>query len=77
MSAEIPQYFKNSLAPVQTDKQSLQIVLEELCVAIRRGITLIETKCPPPDPDDNHAFGSLYNGELGMFTATMRRSTEF
>ena len=71
MSAEIPQYFKNTLVPVKTDRPSLQNALDELQAAVKRGVTLIESNCPPPDPNHNHAFGSIYNGELGMATSTV------
>ena len=71
MSAETPQYFKNSLVPVKTDRQSLQNALDELQAAVKRGVTLIESNCPPPDPNHNHAFGSIYNGELGTATSNV------
>lgn len=71
MSAEIPQYFANSLVPVQPDRASLQNALEELQAAVQRGVTLIESNSPPPDPSHNHVFGSVYNGELGMAVSTV------
>ena len=61
-----PQYFKNGLEPVDIDKQSLSNALAELRAAVRRAVDLIKSKCPSPDPNDHEAFGTIYNGSLGI-----------
>lgn len=61
-----PQYFKNTLEPVDLDKEALLDILAQLQASIRRGIEQIQSECPPPDPHDQRGFGSIYNGSLGI-----------
>ncbi|KAL1955793.1 hypothetical protein VTO42DRAFT_8113 [Malbranchea cinnamomea] len=72
MTAATPQYFRNTLVPVQIDDQTLQDTLRELRLAVRRGVTIIEENTAPPNPNDVHAFGSIYNGDLGIALMALR-----
>lgn len=65
MTTERPQYFENKLQPVTIDRPTLLKVLDELRAAVRRGVELIEATCPPPEPADEKAFGTIFNGSLG------------
>ena len=69
MAATRPQYFENKLQPVSIDKTTLLNVLAELRAAVSRGVDLIETGCPPPDPADKNAFGTIFNGRPGRFAS--------
>jgi hypothetical protein len=79
-----PQYFENGLKPVGLDKDSLSKALAELQSAIRLGVDLIKLECPPPNPHDPEAFGTIYNGNLGTKILStqsliihLRRKTSF
>jgi hypothetical protein len=59
------QFFENHLQPIEIDRTSLLRVRAELRAATRRGVELIESACPPPDPMNSVAFGNIFNGHLG------------
>ncbi|KAK2760701.1 hypothetical protein FQN54_001936 [Arachnomyces sp. PD_36] len=61
-----PQYYKNTLQPVDLDKEALLDTLAKLQTSIRHGIELIQTECPPPDPREERGPGTVYNGSLGI-----------
>lgn len=61
-----PQYFKNTLEPVDLHKEALLQTQAKLQTSIRQGIDLIQSESSPPDPPDQRGFGSIYNGSLGI-----------
>ncbi|KAI9831598.1 MAG: hypothetical protein M1838_005717 [Thelocarpon superellum] len=67
-----PQYFQNKLRPVAVDKAGLVKALEELRAAIRHGLQLLEAEYPAPNQADRQAFGTIFNGSLGVGLTFLR-----
>jgi hypothetical protein len=65
MASTRPQFYPNTLQPLSIDKSTLQDTLNDLRAAIRRGVDLINSSYPPPDPSDPTRFGTIFNGNLG------------
>lgn len=55
-----PQFFPNDLKPIAIDEPTLRKVLDELRAAVRRGITLIQSR--ETEKEDS---GTIFSGSLG------------
>ena len=69
---ERPQFYENHLQPIEVTEEGLLEVLAKLRAAIKKGVELIETQHPPPDPSEKDAFKTIYNGNLGIALMYLR-----
>ncbi|OAX82918.1 hypothetical protein ACJ72_02725 [Emergomyces africanus] len=67
-----PQYYKNQLELITITDETLRQVLSELREAVKRAIAIIKTDVPEPLSEDNNAFGTIYNGALGVTLMFLR-----
>ncbi|EEQ85007.1 hypothetical protein RJZ56_007199 [Blastomyces dermatitidis] len=67
-----PQYYENQLDLITLDDEVLHQVLRELQGAVKRATDIIKINVPEPLPDDKNAFGSIYNGTLGVALMFLR-----
>ncbi|OJD28056.1 hypothetical protein ACJ73_00539 [Blastomyces percursus] len=67
-----PQYYENQLDLISLDDGTLHQVLRELQGAVKRAADIIELNVPEPLPEDKTAFGSIYNGTLGIALMFLR-----
>ncbi|WEW55847.1 hypothetical protein PRK78_001280 [Emydomyces testavorans] len=72
MASIKPQYFKNNLRLIRVDKETLSEALSELRKAVAQGVTVISANAKVPDASDNHEFGTIYNGHLGIVLMSLR-----
>lgn len=63
MPTSRPQYYKNTLQPVEINRTNLKRILKELQLAVKQGTEVVRAGCPSPvDPFD---YGSIYSGTPG------------
>ncbi|PGH00150.1 hypothetical protein GX51_05963 [Blastomyces parvus] len=67
-----PQYYENQLDLITLDDEALHQVLRELQGAVKLAANIIKTHAPEPLPGDKNAFGSIYNGTLGVALMFLR-----
>jgi hypothetical protein len=68
MATTLPQYHENKLEPVHSDEVALQDVLNRLQSLIRKGVELLKSERPVPDPASDASYGSISSGDLGEFS---------
>ncbi|KAH8422845.1 lanthionine synthetase C family protein [Aspergillus melleus] len=64
-----PQYYANTLEPVDITPEKLQKTLEDLLVAVRRGIDVIQQESPS---SEDWGSSGLYTGPAGIALAFLR-----
>jgi hypothetical protein len=69
MASTLPQFYPNNFEPLSITNTNLLTTLNDLRSAIRGSVDLININYPAPDPDtlDPSAFGTIFDGHLGMF----------
>ncbi|OJD18299.1 hypothetical protein AJ78_01675 [Emergomyces pasteurianus Ep9510] len=67
-----PQYYKNQLEPLTLTEETLHQALSELRQAVKRATAIIKINVPEPLPEDRNAFGTIYNGALGVALMFLR-----
>lgn len=75
MTTTRPQYFEIGLRVVKLEKETLERALLELREAVRKGLAMVPTRSQVPDPNDTHAFGTIYNGDLGKLGPLLSTET--
>jgi len=63
MATERPQYYQNTLKPIELSQESLQQTLQELRDAARRGADMVKEGSPPAG---EWGIGGLFLGNPGM-----------
>jgi hypothetical protein len=71
MAATLPQFHKNNLQPVEIERLELRDVLLILQAAVRRGVDLLKSERPVPDPASDATYGSISHGDLGRSSDKM------
>ncbi|KAL1988189.1 hypothetical protein VTN96DRAFT_719 [Rasamsonia emersonii] len=70
MPTSRPQYYKNTLQPVEINRTNLKRILKELQLAVKQGTEVVRAGCPSPvDPFD---YGSIYSGTPGIALSFLR-----
>ncbi|RAL09518.1 lanthionine synthetase C family protein [Aspergillus homomorphus CBS 101889] len=69
---DAPQFYPNSLSPVQVDTGTLEAVLKQLQEAVNHGARLIETECPPLEAWGKPHNTGFYAGLPGVALAFLR-----
>ncbi|PLB46911.1 lanthionine synthetase C family protein [Aspergillus steynii IBT 23096] len=64
-----PQFYANTLEPVETTPGSLQKTLTELLVAVRRGVDVVQQGSPP---SEDWGSSGLYTGPAGIALGFLR-----
>ncbi|KAI9036857.1 lanthionine synthetase C family protein [Aspergillus affinis] len=64
-----PQFYANTLEPVDITPEKLQKTLEDLLVAVRRGVDVIQKESPP---SEDWGSSGLYTGPAGIALAFLR-----
>jgi hypothetical protein len=57
-----PQFYKNTLKPIDINQENLQHVLEELQAAVKNGTEVICQSCPSLQPSQ---YGNIYGETPG------------
>ncbi|KAL5334158.1 hypothetical protein BJX70DRAFT_378989 [Aspergillus crustosus] len=69
MSQERPQFYKNTLELLMINGTSLEQTLQELRVAVRNGVNMIESDYPPRGVYDGKG---IFDGDIGIALAYLR-----
>ncbi|EEH46818.2 uncharacterized protein PADG_02916 [Paracoccidioides brasiliensis Pb18] len=67
-----PQYYKNELQLIELGNELLHQVRAELREAVKCATGILKVEDPEPHPDDSNAFGTIYNGSLGIALTFLR-----
>ncbi|KAL1968910.1 hypothetical protein VTN77DRAFT_1271 [Rasamsonia byssochlamydoides] len=70
MPASRPQYYKNTLQPIEINKANLKQALKELQLAVKQGTEVVRAGCPSPVDPSN--YGSIYSGTPGIALSFLR-----
>lgn len=63
MATQRPQYYQNTLEPIEINRESLQQTLQELRDAARRGADMVKEGSPP---HGEWGIGGFFLGTPGM-----------
>lgn len=70
MEATRPQFYPNTLQPLEISKANLESVLQELQLAIKNSVDIIAKNCQRPT--DASAYGNIYSGTPGLVLSLLR-----
>lgn len=59
-------FFQNDLVPIGTEDAALQSALQLLKESILQGLEMIDTHIMQLLKEDQHDYGKIFNGDLGI-----------
>jgi hypothetical protein len=70
MATNQPQFYENTLQPVEINRANLKQILRDLQLAVKQGTEVVRTGCPSPVDPSN--YGSIYSGTPGIALSFLR-----
>ena len=62
----LTQFYTHQFTPITINDEELRACQNELQNAIASRVKVIEAEYPPPAAGDDHGFGKMYTGQLGI-----------